>query len=68
MVSATKVAHRIRASRSDTGLSNIPYVFASGLDAHGQNEVPQRIALPGWELDRKSMDTPPVVLDHQVFE
>ncbi|KPX43593.1 putative peptide synthase [Pseudomonas syringae pv. helianthi] len=68
MVSATQVAHRIRASSSDTGLSNIPYVFASGLDAHGQNEVPQRIELPGWELDRKSMHTPQVVLDHQVFE
>ncbi|MFM9379675.1 non-ribosomal peptide synthetase [Pseudomonas sp. UV AK001] len=68
MVSATQVAHRMRKSDSDAGLSNIPYVFASGLDTQGQDSPPQRIDLPGWELDSKSMHTPQVILDHQVFE
>ncbi len=68
MVSATQVAHRLRTSGNGAGLSNIPYVFASGLDAQGLDDVAQRLELPGWELDCKSMHTPQVILDHQVFE
>jgi amino acid adenylation domain-containing protein len=66
-VSAVEVLRQLR-SQADESVANVPYVFASGLHVHGSEALPARVQLPNARLLGKSMHTPQVLLDHQVFE
>ncbi|MEV7457102.1 non-ribosomal peptide synthetase [Pseudarthrobacter oxydans] len=63
--SGVDVARRERTVRS----SNVgsPFVFASGLSAE-EDYLPPHLECEGWRLVSKSMQTPQVLLDHQVSE
>ncbi len=67
-VSAVEVIREGRRAGAWGDGANVPYVFASGLDVRDDEELPLQVELPGWGVAFKSMQTPQVLLDHQVFE
>lgn len=63
LVSAVQLA---REGIVATGPANVPFVFASGLD--GSDGLPSTVEAEGWHLAFKQMQTPQVLVDHQVSE
>jgi len=67
-VSAVEVLRRGRHANPETRDNN-PYVFASGLDTSSSSKaLPNQVEAPGWRCAFKAVQTPQVLLDHQVFE